>query len=90
MKNLLEYNTGISFFSTGKDWEDNVVVGDGESYGIELLVEKRIGKLTGWLGYTLSKSNRTFSDLNFGEAFPYKYDRRHDVSVAMNYKKSDT
>jgi len=89
LKNLLEYKSGISFFTTGKDWENKVVVGNGESYGIELLIEKRIGKLTGWIGYTLSKSNRTFPDLNFGRSFPYKYDRRHDISVALTHKKSD-
>lgn len=89
MKNLLEYKSGFGFFSSGVNWEDKVIVGDGESYGIELLVEKNIGKLTGWIGYTLSRSDRKFADLSRGNAFPYKYDRRHDISVALTHKKSE-
>jgi len=89
MENLLEYKSGFGFFSTGADWEDKVIVGDGTSYGVELLVEKTAGKLTGWMGYTWSKTDRSFPDLNNGVAFPYKYDRRHDISLALTYKKSD-
>lgn len=89
MSNLIEYKSGFSFFSSGSDWEDKVLIGDGDSYGIELLLEKRIGKMTGWIGYTWSKSNRTFPDLNQGKKFPYKYDRRNDASLALTYKKSD-
>lgn len=89
MKNLLEYKSGVSLFTTAEDWENTVLVGNGESYGVEVLLEKRIGKTTGWIGYTLSKSDRTFPGLSLGEAFPYKYDRRHDISVALTHKKSD-
>ena len=89
MENLLEYDTGYNIFSTSQDWEDKVIVGDGLSYGVEVLLEKRIGKTTGWIGYTLSKSERTFPDIKLGDSFPYKYDRRHDVSVAITHKKSE-
>lgn len=69
MSNLLEYKSGFSVFSSGSEWEDKVLIGDGDSYGVELLLEKRIGKMTGWIGYTWSKSNRTFPDLNDGKSF---------------------
>jgi hypothetical protein len=49
-------------------------------------MEKRTGILTGWIGYTWAKSDRQFPQINRGEIFPYKYDRRHDVSIVMNYK----
>jgi hypothetical protein len=46
--------------------------------------QKNTGLITGWIGYTLSKTTRQFDLINFGEEFPYRYDRRHDVSVTMN------
>ncbi len=88
MDNLLEYKSGFSIFSSSIDWQDKVLVGSGTSYGLEVLLEKTLGKTTGWIGYTLSKTERAFPDLDEGKAFPYKYDRRHDVSIALTHKKS--
>ncbi len=56
--------------------------------GIEFLLEKNIGKTTGWLGYTLSWADRQFEDLNFGQKFPARYDRRHDVSAVLTHEFS--
>ncbi len=89
MSNLLEYKSGFNIFSNSKDWEEKVLVGEGVSYGIEFLFEKKIGKTTGWLGYTLSRSYRTFPDIDNGKTFPYKYDRRHDIGLAITHKKND-
>ena len=89
MKNLLEYSEGASFLTAGKNWENLVEVGKGNSYGVEVFLEKKVGKFSGWIGYTLSWTNRQFENINFGEVYPYKYDRRHDVSVAMTYKIRD-
>ncbi len=89
MSNLIEYREGVSFRGTSEDWQDLVVIGDGESYGAEFLIEKKTGKTTGWIGYTLSWSNRTFDDLNFGETFPYTYDRRHDIGLAITHQFND-
>ena len=86
MDNLIEYKEGASFLSAGKNWENIIEVGRGWSYGAEVLVEKKIGKLSGWIGYTLSWTNRQFENLNFGNVYPYRYDRRHDVSIALTYK----
>ena len=55
----------------------------------ELLLEKRKGKTTGWIGYTYSRSNRSFPGIDEGKTFPYKYDRRHDVSLAVIHKASE-
>ena len=88
LDNLLEYRSGFNFFSNSKDWEDKVNVGTGVSYGGEILLEKTKGKTTGWVGYTWSKSDRTFEEINFGEPFPYKYDRRHDVGLVLTHKHS--
>ena len=83
MYNLIEYKEGASFIDVNQDWQTKVAVGDGRSYGAELLVQKKKGRTTGWLGYTLSWTNRQFEELNFGRRFPYKYDRRHDLGVAV-------
>ncbi|MBO4307279.1 MAG: TonB-dependent receptor [Bacteroidales bacterium] len=92
MQNMLEYRDGASFFAMSSGWEDKVCMGDGWSYGVEFLAQRTIGKVTGWLGYTWSKTMRLFDregqTLNNGEPFPAKYDRRHDLSIVINYKYS--
>ena len=90
MKNLMEYRDGASFWGSSVEWEDKVCLGKGWSYGIEFLVQRNIGKFTGWIGYTWSHSDRLFDragqEINNGKRFPAKYDRRHDVSVVLMYK----
>ena len=88
MNNLIAYQDGSGLFEFG-DWQDRIVRGQGDSYGIEAFIQKKKGRLSGWIGYTWSQSNRQFDDLNFGEEFPYTYDRRHDISVVATYKISD-
>lgn len=85
MNNLIQYGEGASFFGSSKDWQDIVEVGQGWSYGGELFIEKRKGRFSGWIGYTLSWTQRQFDNINDGEKFNYRYDRRHDVSVVFTY-----
>ena len=61
--------------------------GTGFATGFEIFAQRRIGPLTGWLGYTLGWTRRTFVELNDGERFPPKYDRRHDISAVGNYRR---
>src|ERR1051326_4114885 len=69
-----------------KDNVDNAFTfGKGWSYGTELFLKKRTGRFTGWIGYTLSWTYRQVDSLNLGKTFPAKYDRRHDLSVALTY-----
>lgn len=89
MNNLIEYKDGANFLSTASGWEDLVAVGKGEAYGLEVFLKKNGGKLTGWLGYTLSWTNRVFDEINFGNEYPYRYDRRHDISIVGMYKFSE-
>lgn len=87
MKNLIEYKEGAVFLGTTSNWEDLVESdGTGTSYGLELLLQKKIGQTTGWIGYTWSKTDRQFKDLNNGAKFPYRYDRRHDASIVVSHK----
>jgi hypothetical protein len=91
MNNVLGYKEGASFLTiegeNGQNvtWEDNVTSGQGWSYGGELLLRKNKGKLTGWIGYTLSWTQLQFDALNFGNKFYPRYDRRHDISVVGVY-----
>lgn len=97
MKNVLNYKEGASFLNvlenrnagTQNDWQSKVVSGNGLSYGTEFLIQKKVGKFTGWIGYTLSWTWLQFDSLNFGERFPARYDRRHDISVVGIYKLND-
>lgn len=83
MKNVIEYAEGASYLNATSNWEDKVELGEGWSYGLEFFVQKKLGKTNGMLGYTLSWAKRRFANLNNGETFPYKYDRRHDVKLAV-------
>ena len=87
MHNILEYRDGTSFFGNSANWQNNVEMGEGFARGVELFVEKKTGRATGWLGYTLAWSDRRFPNgsINGGEWFPYRYDRRHNVSLVLNY-----
>lgn len=86
LKNQIEYRDGALPGQSVNDNADNqFVYGKGQAYGVELFVKKRIGKLNGWAGYTLSYTKRKFPDINQGKEFYAKYDRRHDVSLVLSY-----
>ena len=89
MNNLMEYRPGSSFFGVSTGWEDKVCLGKGRAYGVEFLAHKTMGKFTGWVGYTLSRTLRQFDELNEGREYPAKYDRIHDVSVTLQYRPSE-
>jgi hypothetical protein len=87
MTNQLEFKPGAQLL-LNQNIEGEMIFGSGKAYGIEFFLQKKTGRLTGWIGYTLSRAERTFPDMNEGKPFPYRYDRTHDVSVVANYKLS--
>ena len=97
MNNIIGYKEGASFLAIQESdeglesisWEDNVTSGTGISYGAEVLLQRKQGKLTGWAGYTLSWTTQQFDELNNGEKFFARYDRRHDISLVGIYEFSD-
>jgi outer membrane receptor for ferrienterochelin and colicin len=96
MNSIIEYKEGASFLqldeassANGVNWEDNVTSGQAWSYGIEFLLQKKTGRLTGWIGYTLSWTMMQFDSLNLGNKFYARYDRRHDISIAASYKMNN-
>ncbi|MFZ4060993.1 MAG: TonB-dependent receptor [Bacteroidia bacterium] len=93
MDNLVEYRDNSSFGDLVNDNPDNILVlGSGRSYGAEFFIKKRLGKITGWIGYTLSWTERFNFDKNLvsydGDSFFPRYDRRHDISVTATWEVS--
>ncbi|MEZ0607624.1 carboxypeptidase-like regulatory domain-containing protein [Fibrella sp. WM1] len=92
MNNIINYKEGASFLLINDPgsaqqvrWEDNVTAGRGWSYGGEILLQKKEGRFSGWVGYTLSWTQWQFADLNNGQPFFPRYDRRHDISLVGIY-----
>jgi hypothetical protein len=85
MKNQIEYEEGYTP-NTLDDTENHFTFGKGWSYGSEFFINKTKGRLTGWIGYTLSWTWRKFDKLNFGEKYPSKFDRRNDLSVVSIFE----
>ena len=83
LSHLLSFSEGASLVN---DWETNVTSGSGQAYGLELMVEKRLGNTKGWASYTLGWANRQFNRLNAGEPFPYRFDRRHSFSLSLQHQ----
>ncbi len=95
-KHILGYKPGASFLllddpsgAQSFTWQDNVTAGKGESYGIEWLLQKKSGKTSGWIGYTLSWTQLQFDEINFGKKFWARHDRRHDISIVIIHEYSD-
>ncbi|WP_159517729.1 TonB-dependent receptor [Sunxiuqinia indica] len=87
MDHVIRFEEGETFVNANENnWEESVLVGQGRAYGSELFVEKRKGRLTGMLSYTLAWSERQFDEVNNRNWFPFKYDRRHDISLMAEYE----
>lgn len=91
MVDVLDFKTGSQLF-LNENVETEVLQGDGQAYGVEVLLKKNKGKLNGWLGYTYSRSLYRFDGefeeerINDGEFFPSNFDKPHDVSLIANYR----
>jgi hypothetical protein len=86
-ENLIEYKAGTIIFDNAENFNNKIELdGFGVSKGVEILLQKKKGKLTGWLAYTLSKTTRKFENINNSIPYPFKYDRRHDFSIVCNWQ----
>ena len=83
--NIIDYRTGAST-TFNADVESELLYGDGRAYGVEFLLKKRTGKLTGWVSYTLSRSEMKFDEINTNTWFSAKQDRIHDFSIVASYR----
>lgn len=82
-RNLLYFKNEITYT---KDVSTLFHVGDGRAFGFEFFLRKKIGEITGTAGYTLAWTYRKFPELNSGNEFQPKFDRRHDVALTLNYQ----
>jgi hypothetical protein len=80
LQNQVDYKDGADI-TTSPDVESQLLYGKGRAYGLELIAKKKTGRLTGWVSYTLSKSERLIEGINNGEWYNAKQDRTHDLSV---------
>lgn len=87
LNNQIDYRNGAEL-TLNENVEGELLSGKGRAYGIELLVRKRKGKFTGWVGYTLSRTERLFTLINNNDWFPARQDRTHDISVVGIYELS--
>ncbi len=88
LQNQIDYKTGANLF-LNELIEADLLYGEGLAYGLEFFLQKKTGKFTGWLGYTLSRSVRKFKQINEGEIYPARQDRIHDVSIVGLYDLSN-
>ncbi len=88
MENLYEFREDAEFGS-GAPLASQLTRGNGTAYGFEVFLNKQIGQWTGWIGYTLSWTERQFDELNGGKPFVARFDRRHEIQVTANYKLND-
>jgi TonB-dependent Receptor Plug Domain/CarboxypepD_reg-like domain len=87
MNQLIGYREGASLL-LNVNFESQLVQGQGRGYGLEFLLKKEAGKLTGWISYTWSKAERQYDAVNNGQWFLARYDRRHNAALVMNYQLS--
>jgi hypothetical protein len=86
MRNQVEFSpSALPEDNVNNNTDNNFIFGTGQSYGAEFFFKKAIGKLNGWVGYTLSWTTRSFPDIDNGDPFYARYDRRHDISVVAVY-----
>lgn len=88
LSNTTDFRNGASLLSDISPWYEKTTQGHGNAKGIEVSIEKQEGQFTGSVNYTYSKADRKYSDLNNGKLFPFKYDRRHDLNISLNYQIS--
>ena len=89
MNGVINYKAGNSFMDIYDNWEDLVETGRGKAWGFENSWNYKTSRLNAWVNYTLSWNERKFERINSGKAFPYKFDRRHDLNLGFVYNLTD-
>lgn len=88
MQNQIEYKNAANLRGN-ENVESELLYGDGRAYGLELFLKKRLGDFNGWIGYTISRTERKFDEISDGSYFPSKQDRTHDLSLVGIYQLSN-
>ena len=85
LQNQIDYKNGANSF-LNDEVEGEFVYGKGRAYGLEIQLRKTKGRFTGWISYTLSRSLRTFDQIDGGKEFSARQDRIHDIAVVAMFK----
>ncbi|PZF70772.1 TonB-dependent receptor [Taibaiella soli] len=85
MQNQIDYKDGADIYGNALV-ESQLLFGRGRAYGVEFYVKKKYGRFTGWIGYTLSRTEKQIDGINNGDWYAAKQDRTHDVSIVGIYK----
>jgi hypothetical protein len=86
MQNQVDYRTGANVFINSDAIESQLLFGKGRAYGVEWLLRKQTGKLSGWLSYTLSKTERKIDGINNNNWYNARQDRTHDIAIVGSYQ----
>jgi hypothetical protein len=87
LKNVIDLRNGAQVLFTDQV-ETEILSGDGWAYGVETLLRKNMGKTTGWLAYTWSRTWRQIERVSEGQAYNPRFDRPHDITLVMNHEFS--
>ena len=85
LQNQIDYADRSNLFLNPR-FEKDLLFGKGRAYGVELYIKKNKGKLTGWVSYTLARTERQVESLNNGNWYPTRYDRTHTLNVVGQYE----
>lgn len=88
MQNQIDYRDGANIYSSNNAIESELLFGKGRSYGLEVLMKKKVGRLSGWVSYTLSKTEKQINGINNNEWYNARQDRTHDIAIVASYQLS--
>ncbi|MFC6100040.1 TonB-dependent receptor [Olivibacter domesticus] len=86
MQNQIDYRDGADVYNGNNAIESELLFGKGRAYGVEWLLRKRTGRLSGWISYTLSKTERQINGINNGDWYNARQDRTHDIAIVAMYQ----
>ena len=89
LSNVIDYRDDYFLYPEGTPWETLLCIGKGEAKGIDLKISKTFGPFSGHVSYSLLWADWEFKDKNGGRKFPARFDNRHKINVALNWKIND-
>jgi hypothetical protein len=84
-RNTTDYEDGAEILFN-EYTESQILSGRGRSYGLELYIKKRVGRFTGWISYTIARTENKIKGVNNSSWYPVRYDKTHDLSIISSYK----
>ena len=88
MQNQIDYRDGANVYTSNNAIESELLFGKGRSYGLEFLMKKKVGRLSGWVSYTLSKTEKQINGINNNDWYNARQDRTHDIAIVASYQLS--